>query len=120
MVRGACPRAGRRPDPCLRAFQDKLRAKTGRRRGDSLGRIVGDLNPLPRGRFGYFEHARPRLFRRLDQPLRGRLRAIPRTRDRRPSMGRSEADHRRWTNACFAAQGLFTLQTAFAAARRPR
>jgi RNA-directed DNA polymerase len=83
-------------------------------------RIVADLNPLLRGWFGYFKQARPRLFRRLDQFIRRRLRAVLRKQDRRPSMGCSEADHRRWTNAFFADQGLFTLLTAFEDARYPR
>jgi RNA-directed DNA polymerase len=114
--------AGRRfvRDKSLRAFKDKVRAKTGRSRGDSLERIISDLNPLLRGWFGYFKHARPRLFRRLDQIIRRRLRAILRKQDRRPSMGRSEADHRRWPNAFFADQGLFTLSTAYEDARYPR
>jgi RNA-directed DNA polymerase len=107
-------------DKSLRAFRDKIRAKTGRSRGDSLRRIIDDLNPLLRGWFGYFMHARPRLFRRLDQIVRRRLRAILRKQDRRPSMGRSEADHSRWTIDFFAAQGLFTLYTAHAHARHPR
>jgi len=104
----------------LEAFKDKLRRKTSRSRGDSLERIIADLNPLLRGWFGYFMHARPRLFRRLDQFLRRRLRAVLRKQERRPSMGRSEADHRRWTNAFFADRGLFTLSAAFEAARNPR
>jgi RNA-directed DNA polymerase len=107
-------------DKSLRTFKDKVRAKTGRSRGDSLGRIVEDLNPLLRGWFEYFKHARPRLYRRLDQLIRRRLRAVLRKQDRRPSMGRSEADHRQWTNAFFAGQGLFTLQTAYEDARYPR
>jgi len=41
-------------DKSLRAFKDKIRAKTGRSRGDSLRRIIDDLNPLLRGWFGYF------------------------------------------------------------------
>jgi RNA-directed DNA polymerase len=104
----------------LRAFKDKVRVKTGRSRGDSLGRIVADLNPLLRGWFGYFKHARPRLFHRLDQFVRRRLRAVLRKQDRRPSMGRSRADHMQWTNAFFADQGLFTLLTAYEDARYPR
>jgi RNA-directed DNA polymerase len=48
------------------------------------------------------------------------LRAVLRKQDKRPSMGRSEADHRQWTNAFFADQGLFTLQTASEDARYPR
>jgi RNA-directed DNA polymerase len=104
----------------LMAFKDKVRSKTIRSRGDSLERIVEDLNPLLRGWFGYFQHARPRLFRKLDGFIRRRLRAILRKQDKRPSMGRSEADHRRWTNAFFAGQGLFTLHTAFGRARHSR
>lgn len=104
----------------LKAFKDKLRARTIRSRGDSLARIITDINPMLRGWFGYFKHARPRLFRRLDGLTRRRLRAILRKQERRPSMGRSEADHRRWTNAFFAEQGLFTMQAAYAAARYSR
>jgi RNA-directed DNA polymerase len=104
----------------LTAFKDKVRDKTIRSRGDSLERIIADLNPLLRGWFGYFKHARPRLFRKLDGFIRRRLRAVLRKQERRPSMGRSEADHRKWTNAFFADQGLFTLQAAFEDARYPR
>lgn len=104
----------------LKAFKDKVRARTIRSRGDSLRQIVADLNPMLRGWFEYFKHARPRLFGRLDGLIRRRLRAILRKQEKRPSMGRSEADHRRWTNAFFAEQGLFTLQTAHAAARHSR
>jgi hypothetical protein len=49
--------------------------------------------------------------------VRRRLRAVLRKQDRRPSMGHSEADHRRWPNAFFADQGLFTLLTAHDDAR---
>ena len=114
--------AGRRfvRDKSLKAFKDKVRAKTIRSRGDSLERIIADLNPLLRGWFGYFKHARPRLFRRLDGFIRRRLRAILRKQEKRPSMGRSEADHMRWTNAFFADQGLFTFVTAHETARHSR
>ncbi len=114
--------AGRRyvRDKSLTAFKDKVRSRTIRSRGDSLGRIVADLNPLLRGWFGYFKHARPRLFRKLDGFIRRRLRAILRKQDKRPSMGRSADDHQRWTNAFFADHGLFTLQAAYETARHPR
>ena len=104
----------------LRAFKDKVRARTIRSRGDSLERIIADLNPMLRGWFGYFKHARPRLYRRLDQFIRRRLRAVLRKQDKRPSMGHSEADHRQWTNAFFAELGLFTLQAAHEDARCSR
>jgi hypothetical protein len=64
--------------------------------------------------------ARPRLFRRLDQIVRRRLRAILRKQDRRPSMGRSQADRNQWPNVFFADQGLFTLYTAYANVRYSR
>jgi RNA-directed DNA polymerase len=104
----------------LKVFKDKVRARTIRSRGDSLERIIADINPMSRGWFGYFRHARPRLFRRLDGFIRRRLRAIPCKQERRPSLGRSEADHRRWTNAFFAGLGLFALQAAHADARHSR
>jgi RNA-directed DNA polymerase len=107
-------------DKSLKAFKDKLRTRTIRSRGDSLGRIIADINPMLRGWFGYFRHARPRLFRRLDGLIRRRLRAILRKQEKRPGRGRCEADHRRWTNAFFAEHGLFTLQTAHADARYSR
>ena len=114
--------AGRRfvREKSLRAFKDKVRASTIRSRGDSLERIIADINPILLGWFGYFKHARPRLFRRIDQIIRRRLRAVLRKQEKRPSMGRSEADHSRWTNAFFADQGLFTLLAAHEHARYPR
>jgi RNA-directed DNA polymerase len=71
--------AGRRSvrSKSLKTFKDKVRHKTIRCRGDSLERIIADLNPLLRGWIGYFKHARPRLFRRLDGFIRRRLRAVP-------------------------------------------
>jgi RNA-directed DNA polymerase len=104
----------------LRAFKDKLRARTIRSRGDSLRRIVEDINPMLRGWFGYFKHARPRLFRMLDGLIRRRLRAILRKQEKRPGRGRSMADHMRWTTAFFAGMGLFTLEAAHATARHSR
>ncbi|MFL5338963.1 MAG: group II intron reverse transcriptase/maturase [Gemmataceae bacterium] len=104
----------------LKAFKDKVRAKTMRSRGDSLERIIGDLNPMLRGWFGYFKHATPALYDVLDGFVRRRLRSILRKQDKRPGIGRCTADHQRWPNAFFAAHGLFTLHTAYAQARHPR
>ncbi len=104
----------------LTAFKDKVRAKTGRSRGDSLACIIDDLNPLLRGWFGYFRHATPALFGVLDGFVRRRLRAILRKQEKRPGIGRCAADHQRWPNAFFAAHGLFTLHTAYVPARHSR
>jgi RNA-directed DNA polymerase len=104
----------------LKAFKDKVRSRTIRSRGDSLERIIADLNPMLRGWFAYFQHATPALFAVLDGFVRRRLRAILRKQDKRPGIGRCRADQQRWPNAFFASRGLFTLRTAFEQARGPR
>jgi RNA-directed DNA polymerase len=60
------------------------------------------------------------LYGALDGFMRRRLRAILCKQDKRPGIGRCEADLRRWPNAFFAAHGLFTLRTAFEQARHSR
>jgi len=104
----------------LKAFKDKVRAKTGRNRGASLGRIISDLNPTLRGWFGYFKQAAPSIHRNLDGFVRRRLRAILRKQEKRPGAGRCLNDHQRWPNAFFANHGLFTLSTAREQARHSR
>jgi len=104
----------------LKAFKDKVRAKTGRSRGVSLERIISDLNPVLRGWFGYFQYVVPSEFRLLDSFIRRRLRAILRKQEKRPGFGRCPDDHQRWPNTFFAAHGLFTLSAAHQHARHPR
>jgi RNA-directed DNA polymerase len=104
----------------LTRFKDSIRAKTKRSRGDSLARIVADLNPVLRGWFGYFKHAHPYTFKAVDGFVRRRLRALLRKQERRPGFGRCLADQKRWSNAFFAQAGLFALHTAWFAARHPR
>ena len=104
----------------LKALKDKVRSRTIRSRGDSLERIIADLNPVLRGWFGYFQHATPALFGVLDGFVRRRLRAILRKQDKRPGIGRCKADHQRWPNAFFAERGLFTLNAAYEQARGSR
>lgn len=104
----------------LKALKDKVRAKTGRSRGDSLKRIVEDLNPMLKGWFGYFRHATPGVFAYVDGFVRRRLRAILRKQEKRPGAGHCRADHQRWPNLFFANEGLFTLHTAYELARHSR
>src|SRR5436190_181990 len=104
----------------LKALKDKVRDLTSRSRGDSLGRVIDDLNPLLRGWFGYFKHATPALYGVLDGFVRRRLRAVLRKQEKRPGIGRCQADHQRWPNALFAAHGLFTLHAALEQARHSR
>lgn len=104
----------------LKALRDKVRNKTSRSRGDSLDRIIEDLNPLLRGWFGYFKHAAPTLFGHLDGFVRRRIRAILRKQDKRSGFGLCQSDHQRWPNAFFASHGLFTLHAAHQQARQSR
>src|SRR5258707_356853 len=60
----------------LKALKDKVRSRTIPSRGDSLQRIIADLNPVLRGWVGYFQHATPALVCVLDGFVRRRLRAI--------------------------------------------
>jgi len=104
----------------LARFKDGIRAKTRRTRGQSLARVVADLNPMLCGGLGYFKHAHPYTFYRADQFVRRRLRALLRKQARRPGSGRTLADHLRWPNAFFAAAGLFALHAAWLTARHSR
>jgi RNA-directed DNA polymerase len=114
--------AGRRwvREKSLARVKDSIRDKTRRTRGDSLARIIAELNPMLRGWFGYFKHAHPFTFKRLDGFVRRRLRALLRKQEKRPGFGLCQADHRRWTNDYFAKAGLFALHTAWLAARHSR
>ncbi|HEX2260620.1 MAG TPA: group II intron reverse transcriptase/maturase [Candidatus Binatia bacterium] len=104
----------------LTAFRDRIRMRTKRTRGDSLAKIVADLNPTLRGWFNYFKHAHPMTFKRLDSFVRRRLRAILRKHEKRPGLGICRDDHQRWPNTFFAAQGLFTMDAAWKLASQSR
>ena len=104
----------------LTALKDKIRAKTRRSRGDSLARIIADLNPMLKGWYGYFKHACRWEFPALDGFIRRRLRALLRKQEKRPGGGWCHTDQRRWPNAYFAAQGLFTMTAAHVSASQPR
>jgi len=104
----------------LTRLRDSIRSKTGRSRGDSLARIIADLNPQLRGWFAYFKHACRHEFVSLDGFVRRRLRALLRKQNKCPGSGRTPLDHRRWPNAFFASAGLFALNTAWHTARHSR
>jgi RNA-directed DNA polymerase len=99
----------------LAKLKDALRAKTKRTSGESLSRIIAAVNRTLRGWFGYFQHSHRTTFADVDGWVRMRLRSILRKRAGRTGCGRG-ADHQRWPNAYFAAQGYWSLATAFAAA----
>jgi len=99
----------------LMKFREAIRGKTRRTDGRSLSMIIADVNRTLRGWFEYFQHSHPLTFRFLDAWVRMRLRSILRKRAGRRGRGRG-ADHHRWPNTYFAAQGLFSLTTAHALA----
>ena len=103
----------------LDRLKDRVRDETRRTRGDSLARVIDDLNPLLRGWFGYFKHAYHTTFAEVDGFVRRRLRALLRKQQKRPGAGHCHDDHKRWPNAYFARDGLFALHTAWLAARSP-
>ena len=104
----------------LKALRERIRLKIKRTRGESLARIVVDLNPMLRGWFNYFKHAHSVTQLGIDGFVRRRLRALLRKQEKRPGMGRCFSDHRRWPNTFFAARGLFTITTAHGLASQSR
>lgn len=95
----------------LKKLKDTIRKKTRRCDGRSLEVIVIDVNRTLRGWFEYFKHCHEWTFPKLDSWIRKRLRGILRRRRKRKGCGRG-ADHQRWPNAFFRAQGLFSLEVA--------
>ena len=104
----------------LKALRERVRGKTIRTRGDSLAKIIEDLNPLLRGWFNYFKHAHSVAQLGIDGFARRRLRAILRKQEKRPGMGKCLDDHLRWPNTYFATRGLFTITAARALASQSR
>jgi len=102
-------------------LRDAIRAKTKRSCGQSISKIIADLNPMLRGWFEFFKHAHKTTFNGVDGFVRRRLRSIlRRQRKRTRGTGRNTTDHVRWPNIYFANLGLFTTQQAYKAACRSR
>jgi RNA-directed DNA polymerase len=105
----------------LNRLKDKIRERTRRTCGQSLARVVENLNPILRGWFAYFKHAHPYTYRRLDQFIRRRLRSILlKQTTKRSGQGLTRANHQRWPNSFFAEAGLLALHTAWLNARCSR
>ena len=99
----------------VQKIQENLRRKTKRSHGASLDVIIADVNRTLRGWFEYFKQSHWTAFRPLDGWVRERLRSILRKRHKRTGRATGK-DHRRWPNAYFAKQGLFSLELAHAQA----
>jgi RNA-directed DNA polymerase len=104
----------------LGKLKNRIREQTRRTCGQSLERVVADLNPILKGWLGYFKHAHHTVFEPIDAFIRRRLRAIMRKQNKRHGFGRCWTDHQRWPNAFFADAGLFSLTTAQQHARYSR
>jgi RNA-directed DNA polymerase len=105
----------------LKALKDKIRSKTKRSRGDSLKRIIQDLNPMLKGWYNYFKHANRWIFRNLDSFIRRRLRSLRYKQTTGQSFfGKSQHVHRLFPNTYFATHGLFTMTEAHAVACQSR
>jgi RNA-directed DNA polymerase len=104
----------------LDKLKDSIRDKTGRTCGQSLERVIVDLNRTLRGWFGYFKQAYWTTFKDLDGFIRRRLRSLLLKQNKRTHSGVSRDVNRRWPNAYFADAGLFALHAAWQTARRSR
>lgn len=98
----------------IKKLRDTIRKRTKRTVSGSIQDVIKSLNLVLIGWFNYFKHAHKWTFSTIDGFVRRRLRAILRRREKRPGMGHTEADHRRWPNSFFAACGLFTMKEAHA------
>ena len=97
----------------MKKLRDTIRSKTRRSRGDSICRIIADVNRTLKGWFEYFKHARKSTFKAVDGFVRRRLRSILRKQNKRSrGTGRNVLDHTRWPNMFFATHGLFTTEQA--------
>ncbi len=100
-------------DKSRKALRAKIKKLTKRSCGQGLARVIARLNPILRGWYNYFKHAFKWELFVLDGYVRRRLRAILRKQEKRPGMGGTHADHKRWPNAYFARAGLFTMKEAW-------
>jgi RNA-directed DNA polymerase len=98
----------------LKKLKDAIRKKTGRSNGHAMEYIIANVNGTVRGWFEYFKHSNKRVFPRLDQWIRRRLRSILRRRHKCKGISRGY-DHYRWPNRYFQAAGLFNLEEAHCA-----
>jgi RNA-directed DNA polymerase len=95
----------------LEKLRERVRAKTSRLDGRSLGEIVTDVNRTLRGWYQYFQHSKANVFTAVDGYVRRRLRSVLQWRvdGRGKGIG---ATHQRWPDAWFARRGLLSLAAA--------
>lgn len=104
-------------DKAISKLRQRVRPLTKRTNGYSMEVIIGQLNPILRGWFEYFQHSNRNTLAEVDGWVRGRLRSILRKRNKGKGKGRGK-DHFKWPNKHFKKLGLFTLETAWADNRK--
>ena len=95
----------------IKKFKDSVRVKTKRCNGQSMFCICARLSQQLRGWFTYFRHCHWNVYTGLDGWIRTRLRSILRKRCKRYGKARGW-DIRKWPNAFFDEQGLYSLHKA--------
>jgi len=102
----------------LDKLKDTIRAKTPRRSsGQSLKATIKSLNRTLIGWFAYYKHSPRTRLSELDKWIRMRLRSTLRNRIGKHGRARGP-DQKRWPNAFFAENGLYSLKTAHMLARQ--
>lgn len=104
-------------DKSMRKLKDSIGRKTKRTSGNSMQRIISQINPVLRGWYEYFKHSHRNTMANVDRWMRGRLRSILRKRSGRKGRARGD-DHHRWKNAFFKELGLVSLAAAQALERQ--
>ncbi len=92
----------------LAKLKERLRAKTSRLDGRTLGVILQDVNQTLRGWYAYFQHSKANVFETVDGFVRRRLRSLLQWRKDGRGYGKGLAHHR-WPNEWFARRGLLSL-----------
>lgn len=93
-------------------LREKIREETKRTIGKNIKTVVDSLNKILVGWFNYFKLAQGKVYQKTDCLVRRRLRAILRKQEKRPGMGKTFDDHKKWPNEYFAKLELFSLEVA--------
>jgi RNA-directed DNA polymerase len=92
-------------------LRGRLKKPTKRSNARSMEAIIALINPVLKGWYEYFKHARSEELGEMDGWVRMRLRSIKRKRHKGSGRG-CGLDHFKWPNSYFANLGLFSLKQA--------
>jgi len=94
-------------------IRGKIRERTPRLSGRSLGSTIQKLNPVLRGWFRYFRDSPEHVFRNMDGFVRRRLRSMLGKRNGIPTTHPGIKSNILWPNSFFADHGLYSMQDAW-------